>query len=1204
MRTFLHVVWFELRFWLRSWMPWSFLALIAAAVCGVVGSDDVLGEFSLSNIHRNAPFTVAYYYATLGVFTLLMTAIFVNAAALRDVSHNTSQLIDATPVRRRHLLPGRFAGATAVATLPMLGISVALLLARHLPGQAAAAWAAVSWTAHLEGLLLFALPNSFVTASILFAAAVVWRKEIAPFVAALLLFIARAVTGQLFRDMRWEQVRSLLDPFGARAFATATKYWTVADKNSLAPALDGILLWNRVLWIGVAGAAFALAYARFRLVTSPAPRRAVDLDEGPDIVSSPAPLHPPRLTGARWPQLIGSFRLHWRELARNRAFVVLVLIAAVIAALALVFGATQFEGNETYRTFPVTHAVIEILRATLDFVLVVIIIYFAGVLVWKDRDERMDAILDATPAPEWLSYVSRLAALLAMVMLLQTVAVAAGIAFQAASGYHRFELALYLQELLLRGGSGFVFVAVLAFLCHVLAPNKYAGYVGFLTVYLLNIYLWPALDVASNLVRLAGRPQVIVSEFFGDAPYRAAWSWFTLYWLLFHLLLAIVTVLFWPRGRHDRWRTRRRAAALRFTAPWKALTAASLLALLACGGWIAYNTKVLNHVEGPQEAERIQADYEKTYKRFARLPQPHVRSVRYAIDLYPASRNVTIRGSEVIANTYPQPLDAIHFTLDARYDTSIDVPGAELVEDDRRLSYRIYRLVTPLRPGEERTIRFTVKSRNRGFENEVSNPQLADNGTFLSNLGPLVTGANYMAPILGYDYWRALTDAAARRRHGLAEIDLMPPPTRNCTDDCRDTYFPGHSDWADVHAVISTVPDQIAVAPGSLVREWRQDGRRYFEYQLDHPSMNLYCFASARYAVARDEWQGVDLEVYHLAGQAWNVPRMLATMKESLDYFTRSFGPYAHKQLRIVEFPRVADYAASLAGTMPMSESSGFIADLSHADEIDVVSFVVAHETAHQWWDEQVIGAHMQGATLLSESLAQYSALMVMERTYGRDLMRQFLRYEMDLYLRFRGQERLRERPLVAVEYRQFYVHYQKGAVALYYLKEMIGEDAVNRALRKLIQRYAYAAAPYPTSYALLDALREQTPPHLQYLIKDLFEDITLFSNRTLAATAVKRTDGGYDVTLEVEARKLKDDASGTETEVPLDDWIDVGAFAKPAPGHGYGTTLYRRRVHVTGPHATFTFITPQLPEKAGIDPFALLIDRIPDDNVRDVAVQ
>jgi len=210
----------------------------------------------------------------------------------------------------------------------------------------------------------------------------------------------------------------------------------------------------------------------------------------------------------------------------------------------------------------------------------------------------------------------------------------------------------------------------------------------------------------------------------------------------------------------------------------------------------------------------------------------------------------------------------------------------------------------------------------------------------------------------------------------------------------------------------------------------------------------------------------------------------------------------------------------------------------------------------------------------------------------------------MDEYLRSRGQELLKERPLLTVESSQAYIHYRKGSVVLYYMKEMIGEDAVNRALRKLIHQYAYAPPPYPTSYALVDALREETPPNLQYLIKDLFEDITLFSNRTLDAAAEKRTDGKYDVTINVEARKFKADAKGNETEVPVDDWIDIGAFAKPAGGKKYGETLYRERMHIMQRNSTFTFTTTQLPEKAGIDPFALLIDRIPDDNMKKLTVE
>ena len=245
----------------------------------------------------------------------------------------------------------------------------------------------------------------------------------------------------------------------------------------------------------------------------------------------------------------------------------------------------------------------------------------------------------------------------------------------------------------------------------------------------------------------------------------------------------------------------------------------------------------------------------------------------------------------------------------------------------------------------------------------------------------------------------------------------------------------------------------------------------------------------------------------------------------------------------------------------------------------------------------------MQGATLLSETLAQYSALMVMEKEYGRDTMRKFLEYEMDNYLRSRGRELLKERPLLTVEADQGYIHYRKGSVVMYYLREMIGEDGVNRAARNVLQQYGYAPPPYPTSYALVDALRQETPPQSQYLFKDLFEDITLFSNRALSAKAQKRSDGKYDVTIQVEARKFKADDQGNEREVPVDDWIEIGALAAPPKGKKYGKVLYREREHMTTGQSNYTFTVDELPDKAGIDPLLLLIDRIPSDNLKQVTL-
>ena len=1188
-KMLLHIVWFEIRYWLRSWMLWIFTVITSALFFGAVSSDHITIGESLSNAYRNAPYVIENYYAMVGLFALLMVTAFVNSAAARDFSHNTYQIVFTTPLRRRDFLLGRFFGATLVSVIPMLGVSIGMLIAKYMPWVEPERWERVIWSAHLKGIFVFAVPNAFFMAAILFTIAVLARNEIVSFVGALLLLTGYGVSDALLSDIERERIAALLDPFAIRTFALATKYWTVAEKNSNSLGLSGLMLWNRLLWIGVGVLFLIFAYYRFSFAERRQKARKTKEASQPAL----APVVLPTVTSraSSWEIYLSSVKIHLAGIFKGTVFIVVLAAGLLNCVPSMAMSAREGYGNST---LPVTYWMLEQINGSLYMFLIGLITYYAGVLIWKDRDAHVDEITDSLPMPEWISYAARFTALAAMVMLVQFLALVSAIIVQTSYGYHRYQLGLYFNQLFVRDLSFFFILGVLAFFVHALSPNKYAGYFAYVAFLIVNLFIWKPLNVASNLVQFGSTPDVTYSDMFGDAPYIAAWRWFTLYWTLFCGLLAIATVMFWPRGKQGRWAERWRTARLRFSSPWPALALVCLMSFAATGSRIFYNTKVLNEVIGPKDQLALQADYEKNYKQFDRLPQPRVRSDKYWVDIFPETRNMTMRVEEELYNPYPQPLTEIHYSVDRSYDTGIQIPGATLAKDDTRLFYRIYRFTPALQPGESRTAVFTVKSKNRGFENSVSNVAIAQNGTFFNNTA---------APMIGYDTSRELTDPNDRRKYGLGEQQLMRPLERNCTDDCRDSYIRDHSDWADLETVIGTSPDQIAIAPGSLVREWQENGRRYFDYKLDHPSLRFYSFMSARYEVQREEWNGIKLEVYYDKDHPWNVPRMMKSLKKSLEYYTQNFGPYYHKEARIIEFPRVGTFAQAYAGTMPYSESIGFIANLNHPDDIDMVYYIVAHEMGHQWWAHQVVSADMQGATFLSESLAQYSALMVMEKEYGRDAMRKFLKYEMDKYLRSRGREKHKEEPLLTVEVEQGYIHYRKASVVLYYLKEMIGEDAVNRALRKVIQRYAYNAPPYPTSYALVDALREETPPNLQYLIKDLFEDITLFSNRTLDATAVKRPDGKYDVTINVETHKYKADAKGNETEVAMDDWIDIGAFAKPEKGRKYGKTLYRDRVHVANNKSTYTFTTAELPDEAGIDPFLLLIDRLPDDNTKKVTL-
>jgi ABC-2 type transport system permease protein len=328
---------------------------------------------------------------------------------------------------------------------------------------------------------------------------------------------------------------------------------------------------------------------------------------------------------------------------------------------------------------------------------------------------------------------------------------------------------------------------------------------------------------------------------------------------------------------------------------------------------------------------------------------------------------------------------------------------------------------------------------------------------------------------------------------------------------------------------------------------------------------------------------------------------MIYAVKQSLEYFTANFSPYQHRQVRIIEFPSYAYFAQSFPNTIPYSEGIGFIARVGGPDAIDYVFNTTAHEVAHQWWAHQVIGGDVQGCTMISESLAEYSALMVMEKEYGPDKMRRFLKYELDGYLNGRSDELVEEMPLMLVE-DQRYIHYNKGCLTMYALRDYLGEERLNSALARYIGQVGFQEPPYTNSSELLACLRLATPDSLAYVIEDMFETITLFSNRVEVATCTPLDDGRYLVNLEVQAKKLRADGFGNETQVVIDDWIDIGIFGEKKDGRKTAeTVLFMEKRHITEQTASFELIVDARPVRAGIDPLNKLIDRDSDDNVKSV---
>ncbi|MEQ8858612.1 MAG: M1 family aminopeptidase [Pseudomonadales bacterium] len=1181
---------FECRYQLRS--P---LFLAVAAVFFLLGflataSESVQVGGVGDNLNLNAADAIVRIQYTLSVIGMFAAVAFVAGAITRDFELRTAEIFFATGMGERDYLFGRFLGGWLFATLAIGAGLIGTLTGTLMPWLDPERIGPFEAAPYAYSVFAVVVPNAFVVCALFFSVAALTRSMMAAYVAAL-GFMVVGVVLMAATDPEQLEWLVLTDPFGTSAYELVTRYWTVYDRNFRIPEFSGSLLLNRLIWGGAALLVLVLTASRFRFApgrTSRSSRLRWPRRPAPGAAptsSSTWPVLTPadgwRVQAARlWSQL----RMDVRGVVRSVPFYVL-LAFGMFNVLGGFFGAiSQAFGTPV---LPVTGMMIRVMEGSFMFVVLIIIIYYSGELVHRERQHRVADIVDAAPHPSGITVLAKVGALWFVISALLLVVMATSMAVQAFNGYFEFEPGLYLVSLFGVIGFWFYLLAILAVLVQVVAPGKFAGMLGFLLL-VLGLQTLPSLGFEHNLYLFSG-PNAPYSAMNGYGHFVEPLLNFSAYWLCFSVLLLIAAHLLFPRGAVGGWRDRLATARSRFVPGLRAATGAVTVVFALLGAWIYYNTNVVNEYRTEDDLERTRADYEKNYKAFARLPLPDVSDLDLHIELYPAQRRLESRGSALLENTREVPIDELHFSLAPHLTVNaIDLPGATRVAADERLGYYRYRLDEPLAPGTSRTLSWDLTWANAGFVNGGSSTRLVGNGTFVDN--------SEVMPLPGYDYGRELTDNNVRRDYELGPVERLPKLGDPSWLDVSQFLVSGRSDF---RATVGTAADQIAVAPGYLQREWTEGDRRYFEYAMDAPIWPFVSFSSARYAVARDRWNDVALEVYYHPAHRYNVDAMLHASRRSLDYFTMEFSPYQYRQFRILEFPGYQSFAQSFPNTIPYSEAIGFIADLRDPENIDYVFYVTAHELAHQWWGHQVAGANMQGATLIVETLAQYSALMVQEREFGPHKMRRFLKYELDNYLRSRGGELIEELPLVKVE-SQGYVHYRKGSLAMYALKDYLGEAAVNRALRGFLERYAFAPPPFPTSLDLIAAFRAEATPEQQQMITDLFEKIVLFDLKTTAVSAQPVADG-FEVTLTVEARKVEADGAGQETEVPLDYLLDVGIFpaaGADATGTDLPEPLLLEKHRIVSGENVLTFTVPDRPAQAGIDPYVKMIDRNPDDNL------
>ncbi|MBC3832792.1 hypothetical protein H8K33_14880 [Undibacterium amnicola] len=1189
---------FDLRFQLKQPLLWVIALIFGALAFGAASSDAITVGGAVGNVNRNAPTVIAQFLGVFSVLSMFVVTIFIAGAVLRDAEIGISDMLFATPMRKHDYLIGRFVAGLVACLVIFLFVILGLLVGPYMPWVDTARVGAFTLKPFVWGLMVFVIPNLLFIGALLMLLAATTRSMMMVYVGVIGFFVLWLVAGAFTRDISNEWSAVLLDPFGLRAYGRMVRYFSTAESNSILPALDGYLLANRLLWTTIGLTMFASTLVLFKPQRAGTGRRW--FGKAKMEIASQAPT--PQLAKVSLPKVSqdSGTATAWKQFWSVLKFDVHAVFKSVPFLVMLLFGLVNFFGSASQSgamfgttVYPVTTNMLSIMAGSFNFMLIIIVTFYAGELIFKERQVKIADVVDAMPVPNWVPLLAKSAALIAVILSFLSAGAIAGILMQMIKGGAPIELSLYVKGVLL-GASGFILLGLLALVLQVLTNNKFIGYLMMILV-LISQIVFGTLDLDHNLYNFAGSSATPYSDMNGYGHFLNGWSWFTLYWSLFTVALLILAQAFWVRGLSQEWRIRARLAMSKLNSKAGLALALSMMAFALTGGWIFYNTNVLNQYQTKTAALDETAEYEKNYKQYKHFPHPRLTDVKANVDIYPEQRKVLINGHYVLQNKSALPQDTLLVQINTSVKTEWkNLPAHELVLDDKKLGFSVLKLKQALAAGESIALDFVTTVENPGFTNSGAANTVNLNGTFFNDRA--------FFPQFGYASNLELRDRNERRKRGLGEPERMP----KLEDESARAYHAlgSEADWINFETTISTSSDQIAVAPGYLQKTWDDNGRRYFHYKMDRPMMPFFAFLSARWEVKKGDWKGIPIEIYYDKKHTYNIDRMIESTKKSLDYFTANFTPYQHQQVRILEFPSYASFAQSFANTIPYSEAIGFIADLRDKDDIDYVFYVTAHEMAHQWWGHQVIGANMQGSTVLMESLSQYFALMVMEKEYGQDKMRRFLKYELDAYLRGRGGELIEELPLARVEGQQ-YIHYRKGSLIFYRLRDEIGEDALNRALKRFLQDKAYQQAPYTTTKELLTYIREEAPQEKHALITDMFEKIVFYDNRVTEAKAVKRADGQWDVTMKLHLAKIEVDGKGKETPRVYDEPVEIAIFSRAAGAKEKDEkVLFIEKRVLQGNTPSITMTVKDKPFEIGVDPYNKLIDRVSKDNRKEISIE
>lgn len=1066
---FFNILKFELRYWLKNWSFYAYLsALFLMALLTMAGASGAFGEGSASaeNIANSSMSIYGFTNFYNKILLFLLPAIIGNTI-YKDYKNNFNSILYTYPFSKTNYLFAKFISAFLIVSIIAFSVEAGLILGTKLPSVNPTLLLPFDATPYLQTYFIYLIPNLFLFSVVVFSVVLLTRNIYTGFISVILFWLIKEI---FIRLIGYDSIASLLlEPFGENATQYFARYWTLLEKNTHSLPLEPIVFYNRLVWFFATIIIFIGAYRWFSFSQNPLSfglrkkkGESLTKDNFGSIIKIKLPKT--KFDFSFFQQIKTSWKLSQTDflfIVRSGGFISIVIAGIIFIAAILL----QINPQTDAKTLPVTWVILGFPVFFFSFLIQVLTFLYAGILVHRANHSRFSDLISITAISNWVLLFSKFLAMVKMQILLLSLIVFTGIAVQINSGYYNFEIGHYLFDLFAIHLIGFIIWALASLFIQTTIRNTYLG-LFLLILGTLGISQLPSLGIEKFVFRFNDSPNadffLKYSDMSGYGHFLTPYLLYKLYWFVFGVLLFFTSLLLFQREITNSIVERFKIAKNRFSGKL-ALTFIVLIVSFFGFGYHLFQeeNKPENKLLSSRNEVELLKQFQNKYGKYEKIKQPRITSLNVKLDIFPETNSFIANGKYILINKSDQIIDTL--LIKTGYDEITTLSfntNAALIKEDTIFKFAIYKLDKGIEPNDSINLNFTIKNQKNTLLSPKSN--ILKNGTYLKS---------DIFPRLGY----------------FANTE------KNIPND--STFFTNHyqsidSDLINFEAILSTEPEQIAITSGDLIKEWLEDGRRYFHYKMDKPIKFVFGFNSGEFAVLGESYRGVDLQVYYHPKHNYNIHQMMDGLKASLDYNTFHFGAYQHKQVHIIEFSRSEGSYATTAGNCIQISEMRFINDTRNIKEggIDLSFYVAAHELSHQWWGNQVIPADALGATMITESVTEYITAKIYERKYGKQSALNFLKLQLNRYLSGRTNETEQEAPLYLVNSDQSYISYGKGAIALYTLSEFIGEEKLNNALREYLNKVKFQPPPYTTSLEMLYYLKKATPDSLKYLITDMFE--------------------------------------------------------------------------------------------------------------------